>query len=88
MQAIITTIIPATKTKPTRIKAVCKRGKLVMSINSLPDIPTGTNTIHRQIAQKLCDKFRKEDHPQDYTWHAPFVTGQLPNGDYVHVFIT
>lgn len=86
MQAIITKIIQATYTKPTRIKASCSRGSIVVTEDS------STVDAHRKVARALCQKFCIEDlkrsgAPVNYNvWSDNFITGQLPNMDYVHVF--
>jgi len=83
MQSIITRRIQWTAKRPTRIKASCARG----SITVTDDSPHEAN--HIAAANKLIEKFIKEDGGADKCGFAmPFVTGQLPNGDYVHVFIT
>lgn len=73
MQAIVTKYLGATNTKPSRIKATASAGSVTISYSYDHD----TEGCHRQAAQALCDKFG---------WKGSFVTGGLPNGDYVHVF--
>jgi hypothetical protein len=85
MQAILTKVLPATNTKPTRIKATCERGSVIVCCD-----------IHEQghvfVARKPCRSFAMADQKRYGTpldknpWERPFVTGQLPNGDYAHVF--
>lgn len=88
MQAIITKYIPATNTKPSRIKASCERGSLIQSIDhSLND---GEN--HRSACDALCAQFDAEDiargHPKsDLHWGRPKASGQIPTGEYVFCFI-
>jgi hypothetical protein len=88
MQAIVTRFLPATNTKPTRIKAMCERGSIVVPYNH-----TGTgDAAHRETARALCNRFCREDEKEYKTpfkenpWNRDFVTGQIPSGDYVHVF--
>jgi len=89
MQAIITKIIPATNTKPTRIKAFCARGSITIGY---PHEFSG-DAVHHHAATRLCAKFYEEDKKQNGTplnknpWGRHRVIGQLPNGDYAHVFI-
>lgn len=86
MQAIITKVIPATNTKPTRIKASCERGSLTACEDA------SAEGSHRSVAAALCAKFAKEDEKRygsplsTNPWLRPFVTGQIPSGDYAHVF--
>lgn len=89
MQAILSKIIPATNCKPTRIKASCARGSITISADNLPG---RTDENHTLVASKLIAKFCAEDLKNYGTtiatnpWNHPLVTGQLPNGDYAHVF--
>lgn len=86
MQAIVTKIIPATNTKPTRIKATCARGSVTICCDS------SSETAHRVVALKLVGKFLTEDAeeygtpPKENPWGKPFVSGCLPSGNYAHVF--
>lgn len=73
MQAIVTKYLPATNTKPSRIKATSSAGSVTVSYSYDLD----TEGCHRQAAQALCEKLG---------WAGQYVTGGLPNGDYVHVF--
>lgn len=92
MQAIQTKVLPATNFRPTRIKAWCARGSIVVSYESL-----GSNSyeyMHVHAAIMLIDKFVKED-AKSYgeiasqnPWKRDFVSGCLPNGDFAHVFIS
>lgn len=88
MQAILSKIIPATNCKPTRIKASCARGSIIVSADNLPG---RTDDNHAIVAAKLVAKFCAEDLKNYGTpiatnpWNRPLVTGQLPNGDYAHV---
>ena len=90
MQAIQTKVLPATNTKPTRIKAWCQRGSIILSIEELG---SGRLDIsHILAAERLCRKFLEEDFVKygahsDNPWIKPIQTGTLPNGDLAHVFI-
>jgi len=93
MQAIITRVIPATDTKPTRIKACCARGKVIVSADSVAgDEVFNSEGTHRRAAYILLRRFWTEDKAQYGTpenlnpWAKPFSTGCLPSGDFVHVF--
>lgn len=86
MQAITTKVIPATNTRPTRIKAECERGSLTVSGDDT------TEAGHRLAARALCGRFANADLAQygspvaSNPWLRPFATGQTKRGDYVHVF--
>lgn len=88
MQAITTKILPATSTKPTRIKAVCARGSAIISY---PDA-ANQEDAHRIAAENLVHRFAREDAKKygtpygDNPWIAPRACGQTVSGDYVHVF--
>lgn len=86
MQAITTKIIPATNTRPTRIKAECERGSLTVCADAF------TKGAHRCAARMLCERFADED-AKEYNapvgsnpWLRPFATGQSKDGNYQHVF--
>lgn len=90
MQAILTKYIPATNTKPSRIKATAERGSLTRSWQ----YDGRAEDEHRAAAAALCQMFADEDAKalgegsRAYnTWARPFVTGCLPDGSYAHVFI-
>jgi hypothetical protein len=88
MQAIITKYLPVTATKPARIKASCSRGSLTISVYSgkmIQEVSGHDELNHICAAGELIKKFVKED--GNDSWARPFKTGQLPNMDYVHVFI-
>lgn len=90
MQAILTRVIPATNTKPTRIKAICARGSLTMAYDGPHQL--GSDLAHAEVARALCSRFAVEDMAQygpksKSAWDAPFVTGCLKNGDFAHVFL-
>lgn len=88
MQVITTKILPATNTKPTRIKASCARGSITVSYDHAGAAEEG----HRHCALALCRSFVEAD-AQKYgeasiasnLWERPFVSGQIQNGDWVHV---
>jgi hypothetical protein len=88
MQAIVTKILPATDTKPTRIKAQCARGSITICCDSTSE------TAHRVAVLKLVGNFLTEDaakygsDPLTNPWGKPFVTGCLPSGNYCHVFVS
>lgn len=88
MQAIQTYVLPATSRQPTRIKAKCERGSIVIS---WPDLGYQEDN-HRAAAHALCNKFIAEDmerypdsNPSEITWSRPFISAQLPDGSYAHV---
>lgn len=93
MQAIETKLIPATNTKPTRIKASCERGSIIVSADALSgDQANGSESTHVKAAQLLVEKFIKEDSkrygsdPKINPWSAPRVVGGTKEG-YAHVFV-
>jgi hypothetical protein len=97
-QAIQTKFVPCTNTKPARIKAFCARGEITIGYESITDqgfCSSGNDAIHIYVAKQLCEKFLKEDYGnipgqnknKPNPWAGRFVTGQLKNGDYVHVFV-
>ena len=94
MQAIISKYLPATNSKPSRIKATCERGSLVISFNSAEDaVQGGRHSFPWKSAEEnpfivaailLCERFAKEDavkygsEQSNNPWLRPFVTGALP----------
>ena len=88
MQAILTKILPATNTKPTRIKAICERGAAVMSY---PDVDRREDA-HKQAVNNLVHRFASEDakaYGSPYNknpWFMPYCSGQIASGEMVHVF--
>lgn len=89
MQAIITKYLPATNTRPSRIKATCERGSATIPLDhSLND---GDN--HRAACDFLCARFDAEDANKygsargPHSWSRPKASGQIPGGEYVFCFI-
>ena len=97
MQAIITKYFPHTNTKPARIQAKCYRGTKYTSIHSdkmIESLASNDVANHRIAAKELIDSFMTADTFRHgiagnagNPWNKNFVSGQLPSGDYVHVFI-
>ena len=91
MQAIITKFIGATNTKGSRIKATCDRGSVTVGYPH----ELNSEQAHRKAVECLIAKFNAEDTKQygpasvrpGRCWNRPFVTGSIPSGEYVHVFI-
>lgn len=87
MQAIMTKILPATNTLPTRVKAWCERGRITIAY---PHELSGAE-VHRHAAGALLDAFAADDaaerggNASDHHW-GEFVTGQIGD-DYVHVLL-
>lgn len=93
MQAIQTKVIPATDTKPTRIKASCGRGSRIFSADSYAgEDMTNSEATHRRVALALINRFLDEDakqygsNRQTNPWAGHFATGCLPDGSFAHVF--
>jgi hypothetical protein len=88
MQSIQTKYLPATATKPSRIKATCDRGSITIGY---PHDLSG-DAVHVAAADALVAKFVKEDAKKygahDNPWSLPRVCGGLPDGSLAHVFIT
>lgn len=88
MQAIITKYLPVTNHKPSRIKASCERGSITVGYHSETLAEDGA---HIRAAQALVNKFIAEDAEKYSThvnpWSKPRVCGQIPSGEFVHVFI-
>jgi hypothetical protein len=87
MQAIITKYIAPTNFKGARIRAKCERGAITLSW----DHGGGVEFNHVGTAQALVAKFVAEDAVKYGTknnpWEKPRACGQIPSGEFVHVFI-
>ena len=93
MQAIETKLLPTTNTKPTRIRARCERGSIIVSADSLSgDQANDSESTHVKAADLLVRKFADEDLKEYGTpvdknpWMFPRVVGCTREG-YAHVFI-
>jgi len=89
-QSIITKYLPATNSRPSRIKATCDRGSITISY---PHELSG-DAVHIAAVSELVHKFAAEDlasrgEPKDGNpWLRPFASGGLPvQGGMAHVFI-
>lgn len=87
-QAFITKYIPATNNKSARIKVQCARGKIFLYYNDQFDIEQN----HILAVKELISRFVDEDErkyktpPENNPWRTHFITGNLPDGSYCHVF--
>ena len=92
MQAITTKVLPATNTKPTRIRATCERGSIIVSADSISgDQMNGSESTHVKAAQLLVERFANEDLKEygspieSNPWMRQRVVGGTKDG-YAHVF--
>jgi len=82
MMAITTKHIPATNTKPTRIKAFTESGlSMTISVHALPDSNSGhPDVMHYAAAAILAAKYGWDKPP-----YGRMIQGGVKDG-YVHVF--
>lgn len=91
MQAIITRFLGPTNFRGSRYKASCDAGTIIVSADH------GLNAEQNHIAARaaLCCKIAKANHEKygkhghdvaKDPWLRPMVCGQIPSGEYVHVF--
>lgn len=79
MQAIETKFIAPTNNKGTRIKAQCAAKTIYIAYPYEFEV----EKAHRYAALQLCNALGG-----NYSWNfSKYVTGQLKNGNYVHVAI-
>ncbi len=87
MQAIQTKVLPATNTRPTRIKATCARGSITRTVDDMT-----LADAHSFTAKALCQRFAQEDLViygtplKSNPWMRPLADGTLPDGSVAHVF--
>lgn len=101
MQAIQTRYLPATNTKPARIKATCSRGSVTLSWSEAEsmidrsihhEVMTDEQAAHRAVADNLCCRFAEQDWKtrgeplNGNPWLFPKASGCLPDGSWAHVF--
>ena len=90
MQAIQTKVIPATNTRPTRIKAWCARGSLYYSTPHLK-CAVNSDEAHILASNALVARFIQDDlanygtPPANNPWSLKRVVGTLPDGSKAHV---
>ncbi len=88
MQVIISKYLPSTNFKPSRIKASCECASVVLSW----DAALTQQQMHEYAASRLVKQILDEDakrygsKPESNPWNKPRVCGQIPSGEYVHVF--
>ena len=80
MHAIVTKYIGPTETKDSRIKATCAAGSITVGYHNV-DVARYEAERHQLVAAMLQRKLG-----WDSDKYGKLVTGQLPNGDYAHVF--
>lgn len=72
MQAIETKYLPVSNTKPSRFKATCSAGSIIINY----DYAFNYEYNHILAAKALIEKLG---------WSQNFATGTLKNGNFVHV---
>lgn len=80
MQAIVTKYLGPTNTKCSRIKAACEAGSITVGYHNV-EIARYEDERHQLVAAMLQKKLG-----WDSDKYGKIITGQLPNGDYAHVF--
>lgn len=75
MQAIQTRFIPATNTKPNRIKAFCAAGMVTMCSDNL-SYASHDERSHLTVAKALADKLG---------WNTPLLGGSLLDNNYCFI---
>ena len=85
MQAIVTKYIGPTNTKGSRIKATCAAGSITVGYHNVDvdvDVAPYEAERHQLVAAMLQRKLG-----WDSEYYGRLESGQLPNGDYAHVFV-
>lgn len=72
MQAIKTKYLPATNTKPSRIKAECEAGSITISYDHSLNI----DELHQKAAKELLNKLN---------WNPDFINSGSFKGNYYHI---
>ena len=80
MHAIVTKYICPTDTKCSRIKATCAAGSITVGYHNV-EVARHEGERHQLVAAMLQRKLG-----WDSDEYGKMVTGQLPSGDYAHVF--
>jgi len=88
MQAIITKYSVSPRTGTSRVIAKCERGWILRPWPQELDV----EQAHRWACDELCAKFDAEDVERYGSkgaglWTRPKASGQLPSGEWAHVFI-
>ena len=88
MQAIITKYLRPTNVRGARIKASCQATSIIVSWND----GLSPEDNHRAAADALCQKLDQRcvdlyGSAPSGIWTRPRVMGQLPSGEYAHVFV-
>lgn len=88
MQAIHSKYIPATNTRPSRIKAECDRGSITISYPHELNAEQGhIHAVNLLIAKFLTEEKSKYGTPAHKNpWNKQRFVGQLKNGWFVHVY--
>jgi hypothetical protein len=82
--SIHTRFLPATNCRGARIKATLGKDSVVIPY---PYDKTGGN-CHQEAAEALQSKLRTtHDTGGWHAWDRPFVSGELPDGSWAHVFV-
>jgi len=101
MTAIQTRFLPTTHVKGSRIKAFCRRGSITISapdhvkwgvdshryaVEKLVEKFNKEDVLRHNLPGKMdLAVLRLKESKQG--WNAPFLSGELKNGDYAHVFM-
>jgi len=95
MQAIIAKYLPATNFRPSRVKASCERGSIIVSYDDgSSNGGIGSDYAFKRAVDMLCARFAKEDEqkygskPTDRrSWTRPKAHGQILSGEWVFCFV-
>jgi len=88
MQAIITRFIGPTNTRGSRYKASCEAGTLTVSADYELDAEQNHVAVCRALCQQVADANKVKYGTTFDVWEMAMVHGQIPSGEYVHVFAT
>ncbi len=87
MQAIVTKFISPTNTKGSRYKASCEAMTCFVSA----DYGLDAEANHKAACDELCRRMDERNvtkyGSKAAQWSKPKVSGQIPSGEHVHVFI-
>lgn len=88
MQAIITKYHGPTNKRGSRISAQCARGKMFFpwayDVDDVANHELACLELRRQFAHS--DALMYKTDAKASPWLRPMVCGQIPSGEYVHVF--
>ena len=87
MQAIVTKYLCPTNTKGSRIQAKCEAMTIRLSWDDALNVEENHTAACAELCCRMDERNVSKYGSEAAMWSKPKVSGQIPSGEYVHVFL-